>query len=325
MEGGDFVPSGTPNLHTKAFFERVRRDTKDDALFYRQMEFRFDNDQSLQFDKSWLVDYDKPPEEIAKASPYIHIVVDGAKGTKHSDFAVIRIITWIAHDRWANLDLIRERVGVSAIMQILLGRDETDATSGWIERLYCPRGVGLVEKWMKIDPKLTVWFDDQGNTDWAGIFREMIRLRGVRFTGGRIPDVKAWPTVHRSRESTKLSLIEDLDSHYQQGHAAYPRKFGHGSFKGLLGEDRRDTRQQFEEDEYLRKRLGDLPPHDDMLDTEAQLGLKKFQEAMRRPRKGISLFGGVEAPVPTTRNPWGIPGGEIPLETGMEGRTWLSL
>lgn len=327
MEGGDFAPAGTPNLHTKAFFERVRRDTKDDALYYRQMEFRFDNDQSVQFDRSWLVNYSETPEEIAKASPYIHFIVDGAKGTKHSDFAVIRVITWTAHDRWANLELVRERVGVSAIMQILLGRDDGDATSGWIERYYCPRGVGLVEKWMRVDPKLTLWFDDQGNTDWVGIFKEMIRLRGVRFTGGKIPEVKPWPSVHRSRESTKLSLIEDMDSHYQQGHAAYPAAgFGHGSFKGLLGEDRRDTRKQFEEDEYLRKRLGDLPPHDDMLDTEAQLGLRKMQEAMRRPKKGVVYtIGGQEMVRPTTRNPWGIPGGEIALETGMEGKTWLSL
>lgn len=326
--GGDFTPAGEINLHTKEFFKKVRKDTNNDALYFPQMEFEFKKGRSSLFDRSWLVEYEEQPEDIARASPFISIIVDGAKGTAKSDFAVIRVVTWIAHDRWANLDFIRERIGVSAIMQILLGRDKGDATSEWIERFYCPRGVGLVERWMQIDKDLVIWFDDQGNADWKGTFLEHIRLRSIRFSGGRVPTAKVWPQVHRSRESTKISLIQDMESHYQQGHSAYPRRgFGHGSYRGLVGEDRRDTYVQFLEDEYDRMKLGVLPPHDDGLDSEAQLGLAKTRDLMRRPRKGGGYhLGGVEYPAATVGNPFGLPGGGAIMGANMAstGKTWLS-
>lgn len=326
--GGDFTPEGEPNLHTAEFFRKVRKDTANDSLYFPQMEFEFRKGRSTLFDRSWLVEYEERPEDIATASPYVNILVDGAKGTKKSDFAIIRIITWISHDSWANLELIRERVGVSAVMQLLLGRDKSDPATAWVEEFYRWGGVPLIEKWMAIDPDLTVWFDDQGNQDWKSIFLDRIRLLRLRFNRGKLPNVRVWPQVHRSREYTKVSLIQDMESLYQQGRAAYPKRgFGHGSYHGLVGQDSRDTYKQFLEDEYDRMRLSTLPPNDDMLDSEAQLGIRKTQELMRRPKKGGGyVVGGIEFPVPTIGNPFGLPGGGAIMPGNMnEGKTWVSL
>lgn len=333
---GGFTAAGEPNLHTKAFYTKVRKETRNDPLYFAQMEFEFRKGGGQLFSREWIKEYDLRPEELAAAAPYIHILVDGAKGKKKSDFAIIRVVTWMSHECWATLDLIRERIGKSAIFQILLGRDETDPTSRWIEDWYCPKGVGVVERWMAYDRELTVWFDDGGNADWEGDFLESIRLRRVTFNGGRAPHIKVWPTVHRSRDATKILNIQDLDTHYQGGHAHYPRHsetptggwqggFGHGSRNGLVGEDRRDTYKQFLEDEFDRMRLGDPPQFDDALDTEAQLTVPKFRDAMRRPRKdgGFSL-NGVEYPQATVDNPFGVPGGVLTGQSNRTGTTWMS-
>lgn len=333
-----FTPAGEPNLHTRAYFGKVRRETQNDSLYFSQFEFEFRKGGGQLFSRDWLVEreYDLQPEEIAARSPYLHILVDGAKGKRKSDFAIIRVVAWISHEEWATLDLIRERIGKSAIFQILLGRDKTDTTSKWIEDWYCPKGVGLVEKWMAYDSDLTVWLDEGGNADWTGDLKESIRLRHVTFSGGKLPRIEPWPTVHRSKDSTKTWNIQELDSHYQAGHAHYPRHketlaggwtggFGHGSHHGLVGEDRRDTYKQFLEDEFDRMRLGEPPQFDDMLDTEAQLGLPKFREAMRRPRKGGGFsLNGVEYPPATVDNPFGLPAGMLAPANQSRGTTWLS-
>ncbi len=324
--GGNFTPPGEPNLHTKAFFDKVRKDTKNDSLFFPQMNFEFRKGRQTLFDRSWLVEYTQRPEEIAAASPYVHILIDGAKGTSKSDFAVIRVLTWISHESWATLDLIRERIGVSAIMQMLLGRDKRDPATAWIEEFYRWKQP-LVEKWMGIDRDLTIWFDDQGNQDWKSIFTDRLSLLRINFSG-KTPNLRVWPQVHRSRENTKVSLIQDMESHYQAGHAAYPKNgFGHGSYHGLVGQDGRDTYSQFLEDEYDRMKLGHLPPNDDMLDSEAQLGLPKTQALMRRPAKGSGYqLGGVEYPAASVSNPWGIPGGgNMVGHDPWEGRSWVSM
>jgi len=331
-----FTPKGEPNLHTASFFRKVRKDTRNDSLYFAQMEFEFRKGGGQLFAREWLKTYDMPAHDLAAAAPHIHILVDGAKGKKKSDFSIIRVVTWLTHEQWATLDLIRERIGKSAIFQILLGRDKSDPTSKWIEDWYCPRGVGVVEKWMAYDRELTVWFDDGGNGDWKADFQESIRLRHVTFNGGRAPRIEVWPTVHRSRDSTKILNIQDLDTHYQGGHALYPRfretlaggwegGFGHGSLHGLSGEDRRDTLKQFLEDEFDRMKLGEAPQFDDCLDTEAQLTVPKFRDAMRRPRKGGGFsLNGVEYPQATTSNPWGVPGGELLGQSRAAGTTWMS-
>lgn len=331
---GGFTPAGEANLHTKPFFAKVRRDTRNDALYFAQMEFEFKQHGGQLFSRDWLVQYSQRPEELATLSPFLHILVDGAKGTKKSDFAVLRVVTWLTNDTWATLDLIRERIGKSGIFQILLGRDATDPTSAWVEKLYAPKGVGLVEKWMAYDRELVVWFDEGGNSDWKGDFLENVRQRHITFHG-RPPRVEAWPSVHRSNNSTKTWNIQEMEGHYQLRSAAYPKwseaggfwegGFGHGSQHGLVGPDSRDTLKQFLEDEYDRMRLGQPPQFDDCLDTEAQLGLPKFREAMRRPRKGggFSLHG-VEYPTPTVDNPFGAPPGAMSGGAPTNGRSWCS-
>jgi hypothetical protein len=336
--GGDFTPAGEPNLHTRKYFEQRRKETNDDSKYFMEFELEFRERAATLFAWSWIREYHERPEDLAKAAPYINIIVDGAKGSEKSDFSVIRVFTWTAHDAWATLDLIRERVGSSKIMQILLGRDKSDPTTDWIEEWYAPKGVGVVEKWMQIDPELTIWFDEHGNQGWLQTFLDHVRLRSIRFAGGRMPKVRKWPEIHKTRNSTKDARagytkawkIQELETPYQAGRVAYPaRGFGHGSYNGLAGgRDPRDVLQQFREDEFERMALGEKLPYDDMLDTEAVINLPQAQIHMRRPAKGQGYqLGGVEFPAPTVDNPWGLPGGGNASMIGanMAGKTWVSL
>lgn len=332
--GGDFTPAGEPNLHTSRFYIRRRSEINDDSIYFAEFELEFRETADSLLSWSWVKLYDQAPEELARLSPYINIVVDGARGGDKSDFTVIRVVTWIGNDTWANLDLIRERMGASKTMQLLLGRDPTDTTSGWIDEFYGLRGTGLVEKWMQIDPRLKIWFDD--SSDWVATFNETMRLRRVRFSGGRIPAVSKWPEVHRSRTSatqsrdgfTKLWKIRQLETPYQQGRIWYPRQgFGRQTYNGLGGgRDTRDTMQQFQEDEFERLALGQKLPFDDMLDTEALVNMPQAQSQMRRPiKKGGFSLGGVDYPQATTSNPWGVPGGELIGQAGRAaGTTWMT-
>lgn len=335
--GGAFTPAGEANLHTQKFYERRRKEIANDSIYYAEYELEFRESSATLFNWAWMIEYSEAPEMLARRSPYINIIVDGAKGKEKSDFTVVRVITWTAHNKWANLDLIRERIGVSKTMQILLGRDETDPTSNWIADWYCPGGVGLVEKWMRIDPQLTIWFDDHANSSWIETFEEKIRERRIRFSGGKRPTIRKWPEVHRSRSNvatqersgyTKLWKIQQLETAYQDGRVAYPKLgFRHGCYNGMAGgRDMRDTLIQFREDEFERLALGEKLAYDDMLDTEAVVNMPKAQSAMRRPQKGVDLIlGGVEYPRATIENPWGIPGGVIIPGNMPTGKTWVSL
>jgi hypothetical protein len=332
--GGDFTPAGEANLHTLKHYSAKRKEINDDSIYFPQFELVFYRSASVLFDWAWMTQYHEDPEVIARASPYINIIVDGAKGTKNGDFTVIRVIAWTAHDRWANLDLIRERIGASKAMQILLGRDKSDPTTKWIEDAYTPGGIGVIERWMKIDLHLTVWFDDHANAGWIDSFHEQIRLRRIRFNG-RQPTVRKWPELHlggkdKGASYTKFWRIRQLEMPYQQGKVAYPAKgFGHGSWNGIAdGPDGRDVLVQFQQDEFNRMKLDQLPPHDDLLDSESVVAMEKAQAQMRRPAQGRGyLLGGVEHPTPTINNPWGLPGGgtsAIMASMNEKGKTWLS-
>ncbi len=343
--GGDFTPAGEPNMYTRKHFDIIRKQTKNDSIYFPQFELVFHKSAAEVFDWAWMKEYHEDPEELARQSPFINIIVDGAKGGRKSDFTVIRVITWTAHDAWANLELIRERVGLTKTMQILLGRDLSDPTTRWIEeatpggsRAYSQHGVGVVERWMQIDPNLTIWFDDHGNAGWKETFLEHVRLRTITFAGGKVPIVRAWPEVHKLRTGsekaeragyTKLWRIRQLEEPYQQGRVAYPAKgFGHGCWNGVAGgPDTRDTKTQFQQDEFNRMKLEATPANDDMLDSESVLVLKEAQAQMRRPAKGTGFkFGGKVYPVPTIENPFGLPVSAImPRMNSQGGRTWVSL
>lgn len=326
--GGDFTSAGEANLHTAKHYAARRTQINDDSIYFPQFELTFHKQSSILFDWRTMVEYTEDPEEIARKSPYINIIVDGAKGREDSDFTVIRVITWTSHDSWANLDLIRERVGSSKAMQILLGRDVTDPSSGWVEDMYCRNGAGIVDRWLSIDKDLVIWFDDSGNQGWYDTFKEMIRMRGIKFANGRKPSVRQIPEIHQGRGSTKAWKIGKLDIPYQQGKAAYPaRGFRHGSHAGLTGPDDRDTLKQFRQDEFDRMQLGKLPPFDDMLDTESLCVLEQAVSVMRRPRKGGGAgfsYKGAEYVPCTVKNPFGIPGGGAPANQPT-GKTWVSM
>lgn len=308
--GPAFTRRGAANLHTAAYFEGQRALINDDSVFYPQYEGKFFKSPTVLFDWGTMRLYEEDPLALAKASPFIHVIIDGAGGGKDADFCVIRVLTWTAADAFANLELIRERIGQTFALQILLGRDETDERSDWIPTTYPRYGkMGLVEYWMAIDPHLVVWFDDNTAAGWVAAFQEHQRLRRITF-GGRAPDVRRWPEVHVSRHGTKEWLIRGLERWYAGSRIAYPREgFKHGSRFGLTGStDDRDTLEQFKQDEFSRMELGRLPPFDDMLDTERVPTMEKVMSQMRRPTAGGGYaFGEKVFPSPTIQNPWGMP------------------
>jgi hypothetical protein len=330
-----FTPRGEPNLRTRAFFEAKRADMRNDSIYFPQFEGIFHKSGTVLFDWEKIRKYEEKPEEIAKNSPFLNIFIDGAGGGKGADFMVIRVTAWTAHDAWANLELIRERVGQTVAMQLLLGRDETDPRTGWLPETY-PRYLkrGVVEYWMEFDPQLTVWFDDNTAAGWREAFLEHIRLRQIRFANGKVPTVKKWPEVHvaaqgeRPKDFGKAWHIRRLEHYYSQGKAAYPKAgFGHGSMYGLAGgQDKRDTLLQFKEDEFSRMELGGLPPFDDMLDTERVMCMEKATAQMRRPAKGGGFrYGEREFPAVTMRNPWGLPQTWFQQREQTGGRRWMTM
>lgn len=344
--GGQFTPVGEPNLHTMSYYRHQRKLIHADDIYFAEFELEFRERTGTLFSWSWMRLYDQHPEEIAAASPFIHIVVDGAGGKKGSDFTVIRVVAWTAHNAWANLELIRERVGASKAMQILLGWDRSDPTAEWIERgslaeadkgraPYCPAGVGLIEKWRRYDKQLVLWIDDTAG--WVDQFRENMRLRKIEMPQLQ---VRAWPQPHITRRGqqargprpegfSKYAKIQMLEPIYQQGLVAYPRAgFGHGSYSGVGDSyDQREVAQQFREDEFERCQIGVPLPYDDMLDTEALLALPAARTLMRRPAEGNGYqYGGLVYPAPTIDNPYGLPGQRHAIMASMEdGRTWVSI
>lgn len=334
--GQAFSRRGEANLHTASYFEGQRVKINDDSIFYPQFEGKFFKSPTVLFDWNTMRIYEEDPLALAKASPYIAIIVDGAGGGKGADFCAIRVITWTAADAFANLDLIRERIGQTFALQLLLGRDETDASSEWIPATYPRYGkMGIVEYWMAVDPQLVVWFDDNTAAGWAAAFAEHKRLRRIRF-GGDGPLVRKWPEVHMNRRegaSTKEWLIRGLERWYAQGRIAYPKLvseggkgFGHGSRFGLTGSsDERDTGDQFRSDEFSRMDLGKLPPFDDMLDTERVATMEKVMSLMRRPAVGGGYtFGEKTFPAPTIDNPWGMPRTWFKQHREEQKGSWLS-
>lgn len=332
MSGGDFTPAGQANLHTAAFFAQKRREMANEEMYNTQYELKFVRSAAYALEWAWLKRYSEPPEEIARRSPYINIIIDGAGGTS-TDFTVIRVMTWVSHDSWANLDLIREKIGRTAAMQLLLGRDRSDPSTGWIDQYYGK--VGIIEKWMEIDPNLVLWFDDHGNQGWRETFKEHCRLRRITFRG-KLPEIRRWPEIHVMRRGsekvaranyTKKWRVRQTEEPYQLGRVWYPWHFGHGSYCGMTGNpDDRDTIEQFADDEFKRVKVDTLPPTDDMLDTEGLIAMPQTQALMRRPPAGqASVVGGVVFPAPTTSNPWGVPAGHGANIGGMLGeRTWVS-
>jgi hypothetical protein len=131
---------------------------------------------------------------------------------------------------------------------------------------------GVVGRFQKFDPGLTVWIEEFGASAWYKAVEAEKKRRGVQGILLRKlpPGGKGSGGFRPKGERIRL-----LQSFFRDGDIILPRRgFGHGTHFGPGHEpDNRDTLEQYLDDEY---RVWVIPDHgkrdrqvDDMLDTEA--------------------------------------------------------
>lgn len=179
----------------------------------------------------------QPPHHEEAKGKYGHIIVDFADGRKNpsgrdGDYMAIWVLGYGHDRRVVALDLHRELFGLLEMSDLIFR---------------------LVREWEPHFRSLTVDVEKFGASSHIDHLRDRMerdkqrfRLRALPYSG--VP---------------KLSRIELLIQPLEQGKIVFPEAgFGHGSRN-----DRRDTMDQFLEDEYrLFTRLGTGLPTDDMLD-----------------------------------------------------------
>jgi hypothetical protein len=263
------LPGNIPQLFSLQHFQDIAR-TTEDQIFQAQIMLRLVPKGGAYFRVEWLPRWRGRAEEAAKGAR-IHFIIDMAGAGKKSDYSTLRVVACFHDKRRRNLDLWREKIGLTDMADLLFGcpmGDEVLAENHWK-----PTG-GLVTQWARIDPDLTVWVEEVGASGHAETFRRELAYR--RKMGMRTPLVYIRGLTSNMQ---KESRIARLQPEYRQGMIEYPEGapetrwkpgFGHGS--ATSGDDR-DTLQQFVEDEYKHWTVNGETAYDDMLDTEAWFAL----------------------------------------------------
>lgn len=251
------LPGNIPQLFSLRHFKAAMA-KMEDQFAESQYMLRIVPKGGAYFRREWLRHYRFSAEQAAIGARIV-ILVDMASGNS-DDFSIARVVALTHDKKRRNLDLWREKVGLTGMSDLLFGAmpgDEALPENAWI-----PRG-GLVAKWLEHDPDLRVMVEEVGATGYAETFRREIAHR-KRELGGRAPSCQIESLTSRRKKENRISKLQP---DYRQGLIEYPvNGFGHGS----VGDDR-DTFEQFVEDEYKGWTLAGDTLNDDMLDTEAWL------------------------------------------------------
>ena len=250
--------SGAPQLHTREFFQKQRKEMRDDYLFSCHYLLKPSQRGDRYFRDEWKRTYKEAPRQVA-AGARIHAILDPAGGNDKADFTVLRVLAHCADRKRRNLDLWRERIGLTLTYDLVFGpRDPDRAEAAWLPR------EGVAKQWQRYDPDFTLWVEDFGNSVWYQALRNEAKRRDAHFS------IRKLPQVGNRKKGRRIRFLQDA---YRDGEIEYPEAgFGHGS--ATTG-DQRDTMAQFFEDEYSlwvfdpEKDEGAGVEHDDMLDTEA--------------------------------------------------------
>lgn len=255
------LPGNIPQLFSLQHFRAAMR-KMDDQLAESQYMLRIIPKGGAYFRREWLRSYRLSPEQAAIGARIVIIVdmADGSPQKQGNDFSIARVVALTYDKKRRNLDMFREKIGLTGMSDLLFGclpGDEKLPENSWI-----PLG-GLVKKWSAYDPDLKILVEEVGATGYAETFKREMKHR-KREVGGAAPSC----IVESLRSQRKKeNRIAKLQPDYRQGLIEYPEKgFGHGS----VG-DTRDVFEQFVEDEYKGWTLAGDTLNDDMLDTEAWL------------------------------------------------------
>lgn len=246
-----------PQLFSLKFFQEKRR-KMEDWIFESQYMLRLIPKGDVYFRSDWLRRYQGRPEDAARGCR-IRIIVDMAGGGKGADFTIVRVLAFTHERKRRNLDLWRERIGLTDTADLLFGvmPGDEDLKENW----WKPKG-GIVRRWQRLDPNVEIYVEEIGASGYADTFKREMKHRGRHHPGAvRCP-------VHELRSKTQKEIrISKLQPAYRNGVVEYPQDgFGHGSY---TTDDDRDVMDQFIEDELkLWTRAGETE-NDDMLDTEA--------------------------------------------------------
>lgn len=246
-----FDSVGRPQLRSKKFFERKRKHmtTYDFSCQYGLKPVARGDRYFLD---GWKRTYIENRVEVG-ASSFVHVIMDMGGGKEDADFTVLRVIARCPDRTTRNLDLWRERIGLSDTLDLLFGLPEQyhdETTHAWKPR------AGIMPFWQRNCLDLILWVEEFGASAWYEAIRQEMKNRKLDFK------VRKLPSVNRP----KPSRIRLLQPDYRNGLILYPfGGFGHGS-----RDDERDTMVQFYADEYELWTLDEKNVlHDDMLDTEA--------------------------------------------------------
>ena len=265
-----FDKKGNPTIRSREFFldqkKGMRTSAKDDFEWESQFMLRIVSRGGRYFRDEWRRFYNYTPAQMAVAmGSSVAIVIDPAGGEEDADYFTIRV-ECLGYDRNIyGLDLWREQeLGETDVDDILFGTREAnrDESSAW------KPNDGLIPRWQKIDRHLVVWVEEFGASAWLKAFRKEAKSRQIDVTFRELPKLNR----------TKPSRIRFMQTPQREGRILDPlpvsmggKGFGHGS-----KDDKRDTLDQYHEDEYCLWSLAeDLTAYgtvnDDMLDPRAWL------------------------------------------------------
>lgn len=259
-----------PTLRSPAFLEKWRR-----KLGPYEFSCQMQGDPVAKgeqgFELAWLREYDRSPAEEVEGK-IVHLILDpaGEAEKKDADFWCFRVVGLGSDKKRYNLDLWRERLQLPDALDLLFA---------------------LVKAWR---PTQT-WIEEYTGQGYRPAIEREMEQRGYRFALRKLPALKR----------SKVGRISILQTVYRRGEIYNPRGgFGHGSGPRyidalrsatrdpLLGEiritvhDRRDTYQQFREDEFLKwTPVEGSTLHDDMLDCDAWPAQEEVLRLMEFPEE----------------------------------------
>lgn len=246
-----------PQLFSLKFFQDKQR-KMEDWIFQSQYMLRIIPKGDVYFREGWLRRYTGRPQDAARGCR-IRIIVDMAGGGEGADFTIVRVIGFTFDKKRRNLDLWRERIGLTDTADLLFGvmPGDEELPENW----WKPKG-GLVRQWQRLDKQVDIHVEEIGASGHAETFRREMKHRKKHD-----PDAAACQVYELRSQRKKENRIAKLQPAYRNGVVEYPQDgFGHGSF---TTEDDRDTLVQFVEDEYKLWTMAGETENDDMLDSEA--------------------------------------------------------
>lgn len=267
------IVDGVAQLRSMAYWNNLRRTMREDH-FSSQILLKLIPKGTVYFRPEWLRCYNGTPLEAGRGCR-IHIKIDPAEGKRvgkrKSDLLVIEVEAFTFDRHRRSLDLWRERVGIAEAMDMLFGPlpgEEEQPDNLWKLREIGPRG--LVGRWKRVDPDLTLWVENVGGSAFDQTIKREMRQRLIH------DPASPTCTVRELRSNTpKEQRIAASQPDYRNGIMEFPFFALEGGFRGGYGhgsyttEDTRDTLEQFLTDEYKQWTLSGEIANDDMLDLKA--------------------------------------------------------